>query len=98
MKQNRVSVLPSQVSANYPQLNYKPTIFFAFGSPIGMFLTVRGVKRIDPNYSLPTCKGFFNIFHPVGTGARAPSPQGTSPGSASPSPRSSTRWRTGSSP
>ncbi|NXS76108.1 DDHD2 Phospholipase, partial [Pandion haliaetus] len=54
----------AQVSANYPQLNYKPTIFFAFGSPIGMFLTVRGVKRISPNYSLPTCKGFFNIFHP----------------------------------
>ncbi|KAH1178601.1 phospholipase DDHD2 isoform X1 [Mauremys mutica] len=53
-----------QVSANYPQLIYKPDIFFAFGSPIGMFLTVRGVKRIDPNYSLPTCKGFFNIFHP----------------------------------
>ncbi|NXK47552.1 DDHD2 Phospholipase, partial [Chauna torquata] len=52
------------VSANYPQLIYKPTIFFAFGSPIGMFLTVRGVKRINPNYSLPTCKGFFNIFHP----------------------------------
>ncbi|NXA60780.1 DDHD2 Phospholipase, partial [Mohoua ochrocephala] len=59
-----LSVPLSQVSANYPQLNYKPTIFFAFGSPIGMFLTVRGVKRIDPNYSLPTCKGFFNIFHP----------------------------------
>ncbi|NXD65149.1 DDHD2 Phospholipase, partial [Eolophus roseicapillus] len=55
---------PGLVSANYPQLNYKPTIFFAFGSPIGMFLTVRGVKRINPNYSLPTCKGFFNIFHP----------------------------------
>uniref|UniRef100_A0A8B9NZD0 DDHD domain containing 2 n=1 Tax=Apteryx owenii TaxID=8824 RepID=A0A8B9NZD0_APTOW len=54
----------SQVSANYPQLIYKPTIFFAFGSPIGMFLTVRGVKRINPNYKLPTCKGFFNIFHP----------------------------------
>ncbi|XP_031458060.1 phospholipase DDHD2 [Phasianus colchicus] len=53
-----------QVSANYPQLLYKPTIFFAFGSPIGMFLTVRGVKRINPDYSLPTCKGFFNIFHP----------------------------------
>uniref|UniRef100_A0A8V5H515 Uncharacterized protein n=1 Tax=Melopsittacus undulatus TaxID=13146 RepID=A0A8V5H515_MELUD len=53
-----------QVSANYPQLNYKPSIFFAFGSPIGMFLTVRGVKRINPDYSLPTCKGFFNIFHP----------------------------------
>ncbi|XP_042691143.1 phospholipase DDHD2 isoform X2 [Centrocercus urophasianus] len=53
-----------QVSANYPQLLYKPAIFFAFGSPIGMFLTVRGVKRINPDYSLPTCKGFFNIFHP----------------------------------
>ncbi|NXI15022.1 DDHD2 Phospholipase, partial [Irena cyanogastra] len=59
-----LSIPLSQVSANYPQLNYKPSIFFAFGSPIGMFLTVRGVKRIDPNYSLPTCKGFFNIFHP----------------------------------
>lgn len=59
------------MSANYPQLDYKPTIFFAFGSPIGMFLTVRGVKRIDPNYSLPTCKGFFNIYHPVGTRTRA---------------------------
>ncbi|NXL32696.1 DDHD2 Phospholipase, partial [Glaucidium brasilianum] len=53
-----------RVSANYPQLDYKPTIFFAFGSPIGMFLTVRGVKRINPDYSLPTCRGFFNIFHP----------------------------------
>uniref|UniRef100_A0A663MGG3 DDHD domain-containing protein n=1 Tax=Athene cunicularia TaxID=194338 RepID=A0A663MGG3_ATHCN len=53
-----------QVLANYPQLDYKPTIFFAFGSPIGMFLTVRGVKRINPDYSLPTCRGFFNIFHP----------------------------------
>ncbi|NXN94693.1 DDHD2 Phospholipase, partial [Rhinopomastus cyanomelas] len=59
-----VNLLLPQVSANYPQLNYKPTIFFAFGSPIGMFLTVRGVKRINPDYSLPTCKGFFNIFHP----------------------------------
>ncbi|XP_021561782.1 phospholipase DDHD2 isoform X2 [Carlito syrichta] len=53
-----------QVSVNYPQLLYKPEIFFAFGSPIGMFLTVRGLKRIDPNYRFPTCKGFFNIYHP----------------------------------
>nr|XP_056716261.1 phospholipase DDHD2 [Euleptes europaea] len=57
-------VVTGQVSANYPQLIYKPQIFFAFGSPIGMFLTVRGIKRIDPMYSLPTCKGFFHIFHP----------------------------------
>ncbi|XP_044293405.1 phospholipase DDHD2 isoform X2 [Varanus komodoensis] len=60
----RLDVVTGQVSANYPQLIYKPQIFFAFGSPIGMFLTVRGVNRIDPNYRLPTCKGFFNIFHP----------------------------------
>ncbi|NWY70935.1 DDHD2 Phospholipase, partial [Erithacus rubecula] len=69
-----LSIPLPQVSANYPQLNYKPSIFFAFGSPIGMFLTVRGVKRIDPSYSLPTCKGFFNIFHPVGTRGRAALP------------------------
>nr|KAF6460190.1 DDHD domain containing 2 [Molossus molossus] len=53
-----------QVSVKYPRLIYKPEIFFAFGSPIGMFLTVRGLKRIDPNYKFPTCKGFFNIYHP----------------------------------
>lgn len=53
-----------QVSVRYPRLKYKPEIFFAFGSPIGMFLTVRGLKRIDPNYKFPTCKGFFNIYHP----------------------------------
>ncbi|XP_038602554.1 phospholipase DDHD2 isoform X2 [Tachyglossus aculeatus] len=53
-----------QVSVKYPRLAYKPDIFFAFGSPIGMFLTVRGLKRIDPTYRLPTCKGFFNIYHP----------------------------------
>ncbi|XP_062817189.1 phospholipase DDHD2 isoform X2 [Anolis carolinensis] len=54
----------NKVHANYPQLIYEPQIFFAFGSPIGMFLTVRGVNRIDPDYRLPTCKGFFNVFHP----------------------------------
>ncbi|XP_043940250.1 phospholipase DDHD2 isoform X2 [Protopterus annectens] len=53
-----------QVSINYPRLLFKPDAFFAFGSPIGMFLTVRGLKRIDPNYSFPTCKSFFNIYHP----------------------------------
>lgn len=53
-----------QVSIDYPQLAFHPQAFFAAGSPIGMFLTVRGLKRIDPNYSLPTCKSFYNIFHP----------------------------------
>ncbi|MGH0153586.1 UNVERIFIED_CONTAM: hypothetical protein FKN15_044809 [Acipenser sinensis] len=54
-----------QVSINYPQLAFEPETFFAFGSPIGMFLTVRGLKRIDPNYRFPTCKSFYNIYHPL---------------------------------
>ncbi|XP_046717786.1 phospholipase DDHD2 isoform X1 [Silurus meridionalis] len=54
-----------QVSINYPQLSFHPQAFFAFGSPIGMFLTVRGLKRIDPNYSFPTCSSFYNVFHPL---------------------------------
>ncbi|XP_026075456.1 phospholipase DDHD2-like isoform X1 [Carassius auratus] len=53
-----------QVSIDYPQLAFHPQALFAMGSPIGMFLTVRGVKRIHPNYGLPTCKSFYNIFHP----------------------------------
>uniref|UniRef100_A0A3B3H5Q0 DDHD domain containing 2 n=1 Tax=Oryzias latipes TaxID=8090 RepID=A0A3B3H5Q0_ORYLA len=53
-----------QVSIDYPQLAFQPQAFFAFGSPIGMFLTVRGLKRIDPNYTFPTCKSFYNIYHP----------------------------------
>lgn len=53
-----------QVSIDYPQLAFQPQTFFAFGSPIGMFLTVRGLKHIDPNYSFPTCKSFYNIYHP----------------------------------
>ncbi|XP_062371806.1 phospholipase DDHD2-like [Sardina pilchardus] len=53
-----------QVSIHYPQLAFHPHSFFAFGSPIGMFLTVRGLKRIDPDYNFPTCKAFFNIYHP----------------------------------
>uniref|UniRef100_H3DEQ3 DDHD domain containing 2 n=1 Tax=Tetraodon nigroviridis TaxID=99883 RepID=H3DEQ3_TETNG len=48
----------------YPQLAFHPQTFFAFGSPIGMFLTVRGLKHIDPSYSFPTCKSFYNIYHP----------------------------------
>ena len=30
-----------------------------------MFLTVRGVTSIEADFTLPTCKGLFNIFHPV---------------------------------
>ena len=47
------------------QLSFTPTNFFALGSPISMFLTVRGVENLGEDFVLPTCPGFFNIFHPV---------------------------------
>ncbi|NXK48212.1 S23IP protein, partial [Chauna torquata] len=54
-----------QVSVVYNALDFEPDTFFALGSPIGVFLTVRGLEKIDENYRLPTCKGFFNIYHPL---------------------------------
>lgn len=60
-----MSVFVPQVSVVYPSLDFEPVSFFALGSPIGMFLTVRGVEKIEENYQLPTCRGFFNIYHPV---------------------------------
>lgn len=29
-----------------------------------MFVTVRGIDTIGPDFELPTCKRVFNIFHP----------------------------------
>ena len=54
-----------QPFVNYPQLDFQPACFFALGSPIGMFLTIRGVGRVGENYRLPTCPFMFNVFHPV---------------------------------
>ncbi|KAG5831510.1 hypothetical protein ANANG_G00304460 [Anguilla anguilla] len=51
-----------------PHWDFHPVKFFflpALGSPIGMFLTVRGLERIEETYQLPTCRGFFNIYHPL---------------------------------
>ncbi|XP_050546250.1 phospholipase DDHD2-like isoform X2 [Daktulosphaira vitifoliae] len=48
----------------YPQLNFQLDCFFGFGSPIGMFVTVRGIESLGENFKFPTCPGFFNIFHP----------------------------------
>jgi hypothetical protein len=49
----------------YPKLNFQPANFFALGSPIPMFLTVRGIEHLGTEFKLPTCDSFFNIFHPV---------------------------------
>lgn len=48
----------------YPKLDFNVENFFALGSPIATFLTVRGIDRLGVDYRLPTCKNFFNIFHP----------------------------------
>ncbi|XP_033209663.1 SEC23-interacting protein isoform X2 [Belonocnema kinseyi] len=49
---------------HYPQLSFHPRAFFAFGSPIGMFVTVRGIDTLGEDFALPTCPAFFNVFHP----------------------------------
>lgn len=53
-----------QPMVKYPQLLFNAETFFALGSPIGMFLTVRGISELSENFSFPTCNKFFNIFHP----------------------------------
>ncbi|KAM6916500.1 SEC23-interacting protein [Xenentodon cancila] len=62
---NYFEVGTGQVSVVYRTLDFEPANFFALGSPIGMFLTVRGLEKIEETYQLPTCKGFFNIYHPL---------------------------------
>ncbi len=49
----------------YPNLEFKPSNFFALGSPIPMFLTVRGIENLGTDFKLPTCDSMYNIFHPV---------------------------------
>ncbi|XP_069944243.1 SEC23-interacting protein isoform X4 [Cherax quadricarinatus] len=53
-----------QPSIVYPQISFKPEALFLMGSPIAMFITVRGIDTIGPDFQLPTCKRVFNIFHP----------------------------------
>ncbi len=54
-----------QILVKYPRLNFKVAKFFALGSPIPMFQTVRGIEKIEADFKFPTCDEFFNIFHPV---------------------------------
>lgn len=53
-----------QPSVKYPKLDFKPSILYALGSPIGIFLSARGVNNIGEDFTLPTCPRVFNIFHP----------------------------------
>ena len=53
-----------QPSVKYPKLMFSVSAFYALGSPIGMFMAVRGIDILGPDFKLPTCPKFFNIFHP----------------------------------
>jgi hypothetical protein len=54
-----------QPVVKYPQLPFdKIHAFFALGSPISMFLSVRGIEELGTDFQLPTCENMFNIFHP----------------------------------
>ncbi|CAH2083478.1 unnamed protein product [Euphydryas editha] len=53
-----------QPCVKYPSLDFKPDALYALGSPIAMFNCIRGVESLGLDFCLPTCKNFFNIFHP----------------------------------
>ncbi|KAM7541375.1 hypothetical protein Aperf_G00000022239 [Anoplocephala perfoliata] len=49
---------------NYPQLGFAFNTCFLLGSPLALFLVVRGVEHLSAEFRLPTCQGCVNIFHP----------------------------------
>jgi len=54
-----------QPAVRYPQLPVeKIHAFFALGSPVSMFLSVRGVQELGLDFELPNCDNMYNVFHP----------------------------------
>ncbi|XKL62212.1 hypothetical protein PGB90_002045 [Kerria lacca] len=53
-----------QPLVKYPRFDFHPRFFFAFGSPIACFVSTRSNEILGEDFTFPTCKGFFNIFHP----------------------------------
>ncbi|XP_045541317.1 uncharacterized protein LOC106710674 [Papilio machaon] len=53
-----------QPTVKYPRLEFKPDALYALGSPIAIFECIRGVEMLGSDFCLPTCRKFFNIFHP----------------------------------
>lgn len=53
-----------QSHLQYPSLDFEPDALYALGSPIAIFECIRGVESLGSDFCLPTCKNFFNIFHP----------------------------------
>uniref|UniRef100_M4BKN5 DDHD domain-containing protein n=1 Tax=Hyaloperonospora arabidopsidis (strain Emoy2) TaxID=559515 RepID=M4BKN5_HYAAE len=53
----------SSVVPLVPKLAFDVEDLFCFGSPVGLFLNVRG-QKLDRNFQLPRCRRLFNIYHP----------------------------------
>jgi len=49
----------------YPKLNFEPDGVFTFGSPTGLLLALRGTEELGYEFALPTCRRFYNVFHPM---------------------------------
>ena len=62
---NSATVNHGQKWIKYPKLKFKCKSFFALGSPISMFLTLRGITQISEHFYLPNGVNFFNIYHPL---------------------------------
>ena len=54
----------AEIIFSYPKLSFDPFALFGLGAPIGLLLALRGVEHLGPEYVLPSCRKFLNIFHP----------------------------------
>ncbi|KAK2711679.1 hypothetical protein QYM36_012702, partial [Artemia franciscana] len=61
---NLTSEGTEQPSIKYPTIEFKVASFFAMGSPIGVFVAVRGKETLGADFKFPSCPKMFNIFHP----------------------------------
>eukprot|EP00164_Ancoracysta_twista_P002962 GFYU01003944.1.p1 GENE.GFYU01003944.1~~GFYU01003944.1.p1 ORF type:complete len:782 (-),score=150.72 GFYU01003944.1:18-2363(-) len=52
-----------KLNLRYGTLNFPVDTLFAVGSPIGLFLTMRGTI-LGESFKLPTCQRIYNICHP----------------------------------
>ncbi|DAZ95455.1 TPA: hypothetical protein N0F65_013024 [Lagenidium giganteum] len=50
-------------SSDVPRLAFRVENLFCLGSPVGLFLKVRG-QKLQRDFCLPTCLRLFNIYHP----------------------------------
>lgn len=61
--QHKARPAPPPLPAIVPKLVFEVEDLFCFGSPVGLFLNVRG-QKLDRSFCLPTCRRLFNIYHP----------------------------------